>query len=260
MWYNSCVTSFWNRAVTARFFAVCCRMPIFRHRQIAGRFSWPWTALSTGSVAAWRSPPGVRTVIGRTKLLTASFPGHYPTAIAGGSANGRQGSWRSPGDVHKSVDCRPITVGWSCGHRQVIAQSSSDSHPTPPPPKYGHMYKSRSSCFSPAISAAVTMLRRHEFERQLAHFNILCGVATIVIAEEEEQARRRREEQATRRRRRWWVRPWLSRRPIYGHYEQLMNELLRENHTDFKNFLHVEPEMFFELVERVGPRIQKNTR
>ena len=112
---------------------------------------------------------------------------------------------------------------------------------------------------SPAISAVVTMLRRHEFERQLTHFIILCGVAAIVIVEEEEQARQRREEQATRRRGRWWVRPWLSRRPIYGHYEQLMNELLRENHTDFKNFLRVEPKMFFELVERVGPRIQKNT-
>ena len=33
-----------------------------------------------------------------------------------------------------------------------------------------------------------------------------------------------------------------------------------ENHTDFKAFLCVEPEMFFELVDRVGPRIQKNTR
>ena len=36
------------------------------------------------------------------------------------------------------------------------------------------------------------MLRRREFEQQLAHFNILCGVAAIVIVEEEEQARRRR--------------------------------------------------------------------
>ena len=53
------------------------------------------------------------------------------------------------------------------------------------------------------------------------------------------------------------MRPWLARRPIYGHYEQLMNELLRENHTDFKNFLCVEPEMFFELVERVGPGFRR---
>ena len=103
--------------------------------------------------------------------------------------------------------------------------------------------------------------RRHEFERHLAHFNILMGVAAIVIMEhEEEEAKRRHERERALRRRRWWVRPWLSRRPIYGHYEQLMNELLRENHTDFKNFLRVEPEMFFELVERVGPRIKKNTR
>ena len=142
------------------------------------------------------------------------------------------------------------------GHPTIIVRCS---HPLP---KYGCRYKSRSSCISPVISAVVTMLRRHEFERQLAHFNILCGVAAIVIVEEEEKARRRRQrqEEATRRRRRWWVQPWLARRPIYGHYEQLMNELLRENHTDFKNFLRVEPEMFFELVERVGPRIQKNTR
>ena len=113
----------------------------------------------------------------------------------------------------------------------------------------------------PVITAVVTMLERCEFEQQLAHFYILMGVAAIVIMEyEEEEERRRRKRAACAARRRWWVRPWLARRPIYGHYEQLMNELLRENHTDFKNFLRVEPEMFFELVERVGPRIQKNTR
>ena len=101
------------------------------------------------------------------------------------------------------------------------------------------------------------MLKRREFNQQLAHFNILMGVAAIVMEYEEEEERQRYNRAA---RRRWWVRPWLARRPIYGHYEQLMNELFRENHTDFKALLRVEPEMFFELVERVGPRIQKNTR
>ena len=86
------------------------------------------------------------------------------------------------------------------------------------------------------------------------------GVAAIVTMEHEEEEEGRRRHRARATRRRWWVRLWLARRPIYGHYEQLMNELLRENHTDFKNFLQLEPEMFFELVERVGPRIQKNTR
>ena len=106
------------------------------------------------------------------------------------------------------------------------------------------------------------MLRRREFERQLAHFNIMCGVAAIVILGRnnslDDVANVKKEQHGGGGG--GWVRPWLARRPIYGHYEQLMNELLRENHTDFKNFLRVEPEMFFELVERVGPRIQKNTR
>ena len=109
----------------------------------------------------------------------------------------------------------------------------------------------------PVIPAVVTMLRRREFKQHLAHFNILMGVAATVMEYEEEEERQRRKRAA---RRRWWVRPWLAIRPMYGHYEQLMNELLRENHTDFKNFLRLEPEMFFELVERVGLRIQKNTR
>ena len=82
------------------------------------------------------------------------------------------------------------------------------------------------------------------------------GVAAIVMEYEEEEERQRRNRAQERR---WRVRPWLARRPIYGHYEQLMNELLRENHTDFKMFLRIELKMFFELVEKVGPRIQKNT-
>ena len=96
------------------------------------------------------------------------------------------------------------------------------------------------------------MLRRRELNQRLARFNILMGVAAIVMEYEEEEERQHHNRA---QRRRWWVRPWLARRPICGHYEQLMNELLRENHTDFKMFLRVEPEMFFELVERVGPRI-----
>ena len=171
---------------------------------------------------------------------------------------------RAPGDLRSMSTNWSIAIGSPSGDLAATRRSSHNHRQmfTPPPPNMGAGIKV-GHLASPIISAVVTMLRRHEFERQLAHFNILCGVAAIVIVEEEEQARRRRrkrEEQATRRRRRWWVRPWLARRPIYGHYEQLMNELLRENHTDFKNFLRVEPEMFFELVERVGPRIQKNTR
>lgn len=42
-----------------------------------------------------------------------------------------------------------------------------------------------------------------------------------------------------------------------GQYEKLKNELTREDQTYFKNFMRIEPELFNELLQRVGPRIEK---
>ena len=56
---------------------------------------------------------------------------------------------------------------------------------------------------------------------------------------------------------RWWVHPWLVRRPTYDHFENLMVKLERELHGNFKGFLRREPDMFHELVQHVGPRIEK---
>jgi hypothetical protein len=78
---------------------------------------------------------------------------------------------------------------------------------------------------------------------------------------EDEQAMialmRRRRRRA--RRRRCWVRPWLGdvRRDQFGHYNQLMVELRREDPASFQNFLRIQPQMFDELLARVGPRITK---
>lgn len=73
-------------------------------------------------------------------------------------------------------------------------------------------------------------------------------IAQIVI-------RRRRR----RRHRRYWVRPWLSadRRLQFGQYDTLLRELRMEDTNSFFNFLRMEPAMFDELLQRVGPRIQK---
>ena len=62
-----------------------------------------------------------------------------------------------------------------------------------------------------------------------------------------------------RRRRRWWCRSWLSpeRRRHFGLYDQLMTELRREDQKAFVNFLRISPEMFDEILERVGPRITR---
>ncbi len=69
------------------------------------------------------------------------------------------------------------------------------------------------------------------------------------------QARRRW--RVSIRRRAFWVRPWLLRRPIYGHYEILLAELNREDHPAFRNYTRMDPEMFFDLVNRLSLRISK---
>lgn len=62
-----------------------------------------------------------------------------------------------------------------------------------------------------------------------------------------------------RRQRSVWVRPWLSaeRRLHFGDWDQLMNELRLEDEPSFYNFVRLEPAMFDELLQRVGPRIRK---
>jgi len=51
------------------------------------------------------------------------------------------------------------------------------------------------------------------------------------------------------RRRRMWVKSWLSRRVTLGHYDSLMQELMRESRGDFSPIcaVRMEPEMFREM-------------
>ena len=83
--------------------------------------------------------------------------------------------------------------------------------------------------------------------------NLLAAIAVLYVRRAN---RRRRPRQ--RARKRFWVKPWLLRRPIIGQYEHLLQELNREDVRSFKNFLRIPPELFHEMVERVGPLIQKN--
>jgi len=70
---------------------------------------------------------------------------------------------------------------------------------------------------------------------------------------------RRRRRKRQRRPKAFWMRPWLQaeRRLLYGHYDRLMTELRREDQQSFFNFLRMPAEMFDELINRVGPRIQR---
>ena len=62
-----------------------------------------------------------------------------------------------------------------------------------------------------------------------------------------------------RRRLEFWVRPWIGRRWQFGLYDQLLVELRQEDQRSFKNFMRMPPDMFDELLARVGPRITKQT-
>ena len=72
-----------------------------------------------------------------------------------------------------------------------------------------------------------------------------------------EESRRRERRRRRRIRREIWVKPWIGRRRQFGLYDQLMVELRNEDQRSFKNFLRMSPEMFDELLDRVGPRITK---
>ena len=54
-----------------------------------------------------------------------------------------------------------------------------------------------------------------------------------------------------------WVKPWLLRRPLQGHYENLLQKLNGEDLGEYQNVIWVPPELFVEILHRVWPRIQK---
>jgi len=83
------------------------------------------------------------------------------------------------------------------------------------------------------------------------------AVVLALMAEEEERARERAARE--RRPRTMWVRPWLQRRTLLGQHDRLMAELQREAPADFKGYIRMEPELFHELLTRVGPRITKSS-
>ena len=67
--------------------------------------------------------------------------------------------------------------------------------------------------------------------------------------------RRRRRRHA--RPRKWWVKPWLRRRAVFGQYNQLMEELRLEDPESFRNYMRMDAEVFFSILERVEPYIRK---
>jgi hypothetical protein len=59
------------------------------------------------------------------------------------------------------------------------------------------------------------------------------------------------------RRRLCWVKPWLLRRHHLGAYDGLMVELANEDIPGYVAFQRMAPDLFGELLAKVGPLIQK---
>ena len=62
-----------------------------------------------------------------------------------------------------------------------------------------------------------------------------------------------------RKKRSCYARPWILRRKEYGHYHTLLQELAEQDPPSFKGFTRIDVDIYNDLLERVGPRLQKKT-
>ena len=62
---------------------------------------------------------------------------------------------------------------------------------------------------------------------------------------------------ARKKKRSIWVKPWLQRRHQLGAYDGLMVELANEDLEGYISFQRMAPDLFAELLSKVGPIIQK---
>jgi hypothetical protein len=90
----------------------------------------------------------------------------------------------------------------------------------------------------------------------LEEFALYGALAATIFYRRKQRLHAKQHERAKKR---FWVRSWLLRRPLYGQYEQLMSELAREDIEGFKNFQRVDPDLFQELLAKVGPHIQRQS-
>ena len=70
-------------------------------------------------------------------------------------------------------------------------------------------------------------------------------------------ARRIHERLNKRKKRTVWVKPWLMRRFQLGAYDSLMVELANEDIEGYVAFQRLAPNLFGELLKKVGPLIVK---
>ena len=89
--------------------------------------------------------------------------------------------------------------------------------------------------------------------------------AALAIVEEHQKKLEEAEEQEKaipprrKTQRKVWVRDWLTRRHEFGQYDSLLSELHREDQRGYKNYLRITPDLFQEMIEKLAPRLQKQS-
>ena len=71
------------------------------------------------------------------------------------------------------------------------------------------------------------------------------------------QHMQKKEVQRKASKKRLWMSRWISRRQETRVYNTLIKELEDESDKEFQSFARVPPDLYHEIVRRVGPRIQK---
>ena len=150
----------------------------------------------------------------------------------------------------------PVRYVQSCGHRTSIVRAPCEHHKVP----YGARSRSTSSLVYHHVETIETKIPLIDAQRvRLANLRLQLLqvqrrrdflVAAILLEDQRQHQQQRR--------RTMWVKPWLLRRVTLGHYDTLMQELMRESRRDFKSFLRTEPEMFRDMVDHVAPHIEKS--
>ena len=99
-----------------------------------------------------------------------------------------------------------------------------------------------------------TLIRRDpELVRAILDFEYLHSVTMYTLLKRMRRKTRKAKERCV------WVRPYLTRRASHGHYDNLMRELALEDPQLYRNFLRLDEGRFNQIVERVRPRLQRQT-
>ena len=82
------------------------------------------------------------------------------------------------------------------------------------------------------------------------------AVALILLEDQEKRKKEQAKKEITPTRkmkaRTMWVKEWLTRRHHFGHFDQLLTELHKEDPRDYINYLRITPDLFQEMVEKLS--------